>query len=216
MVKQFLITRPQYDRETSYLYSFSKAIVQIAKEDKHIHLTELPGSKANRKNVESLLSTNRPTLAFFNGHGDDETVFGHNDKPVLDKANISLTKSKIVYALACNSLIKLGKLSINNGAKAYIGYKDEFMWVGDPSRSAVPDKDKNSAPFRKVCHLLIYSLFKGEAVRYSIEKVKEEYKKLIKHYGNSEDDFGDAPSIGFALSWDLLSLDMVGDPKATF
>lgn len=216
MVKQFLITRPLHDKETAYLYSFSKAIVRIAKEDKKIHLAELSGKEANRGDVEVALSTSDPTLAFFNGHGDDETIFGHKDKPVLDKDNIDLTKDKIVYALACNSLIKLGPLAIGTGAKAYIGYNDEFMWVGDPSKSAVPEKDKNSAPFRRVCHHLIHNLIQGRPVGEVIEKTKMEYKKLIKHYGTSEDNFGDAPSIGLALSWDLLSLDMVGDPGATF
>ena len=127
-----------------------------------------------------------------------------------------LKKNKIVYALACNSLVKLGPLAIKNGAKAYIGYNDEFMWVGDPSKSSVPDKDKNSAPFRRVCHLLVYSLLKGMPVKESIEKTKLEYIKLIRHYGTSEDNFGDAPAIGLALSWNLLSLDIVGNPNAAF
>lgn len=216
MVKQFLITRPQYDKETSYLYSFSKAIVQIVKENKDIHLNELENTKVNRKNVESALLTKNLTLVFFNGHGDHETVFGHKDQPILDKNNIRLTKDKIIYALACDSLVTLGPLSVKEGAKAYIGYKDKFMWIGDPTKSAVPDKDKNSAPFRRVCHNLIDNLIKGISVEKTIKKTKEEYKKLIKQYGTSEDDFGDAPSIGFALSWDMLSLDMVGDPNSSF
>ncbi|MCK5281778.1 MAG: hypothetical protein KAK00_00040 [Nanoarchaeota archaeon] len=166
--------------------------------------------------VENTLSANVKTLAFFNGHGDDETVFGHNDQPILDKDNINLTKDKIIYALACNSLVKLGPLAIKNGAKTYIGYNDEFMWVGDPSKSAVPDKDKNSAPFRKVCHTLIHDLLTGAPVGRALEKAKFEYKKLIKHYGTSKDNFGDAPSIGLALSWDLLSLNLVGNATAAF
>ena len=51
----------------------------------------------------------------------------------------------------------------------------------------------------------------------SLEKTKVEYRKLIKTYGTSEDDpFGDAPAIGLALSWDLICLDLVGDPNTTF
>jgi len=205
-----------HDKETSYLHSFSKAIVQIAKENQTIHLTDLFGAKANRKNVENSLSPKINTLAFFNGHGDEETVFGHDDQPILDKDNINITQGKIIYALACSSLVKLGPLAIKNGARTFIGYNDEFMWVGDPSKSAVPDKDKNSAPFRKICHTIIYDLLIGTPVGISINKAKTEYKKLIKHYGTSKDNFGDAPSIGLALSWDLLSLGMVGDPTAAF
>ncbi|MAG78001.1 hypothetical protein CL616_01410 [archaeon] len=217
MVKQFLITRPRYDKHTGYLYSFSKAIIRIIKENKKIHLNELKGSKANRKNVISSLSKQKPTLVFFNGHGNEWTVFGHNDKPILDEENINLTKGKIIYALACDSLTELGEVAVNKGAKAYIGYKDEFMWVGDPSKSSAPDKDKNAIPFRRACHVLIYSLVTGIPVKKAIQKTKGEYRKLIKTYGNSKDDpYGDTPAIGLALSWDMLALDMVGDPKAAF
>lgn len=217
MVKQFLITRPRHDKETSYLHSFSKAIVQIVKENRAIRLTELDGSKANRNEVESSLSTKDQTLAFFNGHGDEETVYGHENKAILDRDNIRLIDTKIVYALACSSLVGLGKLAIQNGARTYIGYRDEFMWIGDPSTSATPDKDKNAAPFRKVCHILIHSLVTGMPTGKSLEKTRAEYRKLIKTYGTSEDDpFGDVAAIGFALSWDLTCLDMVGDANASF
>lgn len=217
MTKQFLITRPMHDKETSYLYSFSKAIVRIVKEDKNIHLTELEGEKANRYDFESAMRSSCPTLAYLNGHGDEKVVFGHENNPILDFNNVKLTKDKIICALACSSLVELGQLAIESGAKVYIGYKDEFMWVGDPSKSAVPDKNKNAAPFRKVCHMLINSLVCGEPAGKAIEKTKIEYKKLIKSYGNSEDNpFGDAPAIGLALSWDLICLDLVGDLNTTF
>jgi hypothetical protein len=217
MAKQFLITRPKHDKETSYLYSFSKSIIVIVKENNKIRLTDLNGSKANRKNVEVFLNTKDKTLVFFNGHGDERTIFGHNDTPILDKKNVKLTIDKIVYALACNSLVTLGEWAIKEKARAYIGYKDEFMWIGDPSRSASPDKDKNAMPFRKACHCLIHMLVKGTPVGETVEKTKEEYKKLIKNYGTCEDDpFGDAPAIGFALSWNMLSLDMKGDKCAVF
>lgn len=217
MVKQFFITRPRHDKETSYLHSFSKAITKITKGNKMIRLTELEDSKANRKNVEDSLSTTDKTLAFFNGHGDEKTVYGYQDKPILDSGNVSLTKGKIVYALACSSLVQLGELAVKKGAHAYIGYKNEFMLIGEPSKSATPDKDKNAAPFRKACHVLINSLINGISVKESIEKTKIEYEKLIRNYGTSEDDpFGDAPAIGFALSWDMLCLDLVGNPHSTF
>lgn len=217
MVKQFLITRPRHDQETAYLYSFSRAIIQVAKEDKTFRVKELADSRANRIEVETALSTNEPTLAFFNGHGDEETVYGHKDKPILDKENVPLTAKKIVYALACSSLVKLGKLSVRHGAQAYVGYRDEFMWVGDPSTSAVPDKDKNAAPFRKVCHVLIHSLVMGTPIGKALEKTRMEYKKLIRNYGTSEDDpCGDVAAIGFALAWNLTCLDMVGNPDAAF
>ena len=216
MTKQFLVTRPNHDKQTSYLHSFSKAAVVIIKENTKIRLTDLEGADAVRYKFEEALNTAEPTLVFLNGHGDDESVCGHKDEIILDKNNIELSKNKIVYALACDSLVGLGELAVSKGAQAYIGYRDKFMWVGDPAKSAAPDKDKNAAPFRKVCHTLISSLIKGMTVNETIKKTRFEYKRLIRNYGTSEDNFGDAPAIGFALAWNLTALDFEGKPSASF
>ena len=217
MVKHFLITRPVHDRETSYLYSFSKGIVKIAKSDRGIHVTDLPGKNANRANLEASLEAVCPRLIFLNGHGDKNTVWGHNDEIIFDEENVALAKNNIVYALACNSLIGLGKFAVKKkGVEAYIGYADEFMWIGEPSRSSSVDKDKSAAPFRRACHVLINSLLSGESVGMAIKHTQKMYKKLIKTYGTSEDDYGDAPLIGLALSWDLFFLGMEGNPQAAF
>lgn len=216
MTKQFLITRPNYNPETAYIYSFSNAIVAMAKQDKSMHITEIKSPDATRKNFESQLVKTNPGLVFLNGHGDKRTILGHDDEPILDVKNIDLVKEKIVYALACESLAQLGKIAAQIGVKAYIGYEKEFRWVVDPSRTSTPDKDKNAAPFRRVCHVLGSSLLSGEPAGKSIERAKEEYKKLIRNYGTSEDNFGDAPLIGLALSWDFLFLGMEGDASAAF
>jgi len=216
MVKQFLITRPNYDKETSYVYSFSKAVVAIAKENKEIHVTELDGKNVTRKNFVAAVSANKPRLIFLNGHGDKMEIYGHNDEPILDKANVNLTSGKIVYALSCGSLIGLGNLAIKSGAEAYIGYEEEFTWVGEISKTAIPDKDKNASPFRKICFLLGKNLLSGMTVGESVTRTREEYKRLIKNYGTSEDYYGDAPLIGLALSWNLLFLGFQGKPNAVF
>lgn len=217
MVKKFLITRPKHDIITSYLHDFSKEIVKTIKESSDIHITNLEGTKATRINLENCLTKEEPKLVFLNGHGDRKSVAGHKDEKILDKKNIRLTKGKIIYSLSCDSLTDLGEISIDKGANAYIGYKASFMLVRDPSREGVPNKDKNALPFKRVCTTLINSLVYGTSVGLSIERTKEEYRKLIRSYGTSEDDpYGDTPLIRFALAWNLEFLDMHGDPKATF
>ena len=216
MVKHFLITRPRYYKETSYIYSFSKPIIEIVKEDKNIQVIELNETDATRKNLEKALSKTKPKLIFLNGHGNKESVWGHKDEPVLDKSNAHLTKKGIVYALACSSLAELGQDTVEVGALAYVGYEKEFKWVVDPSRTSSPEKDKNAAPFRRVCFVLGKNLVSGLPVAESIQKTQEEYERLIKSYGSSEDDFGDAPLIGLFLAWNLSFLGMRGDPNAAF
>ena len=217
MVKKFLITRPRHDIVTSYLHDFSKEVVKKLKRDSTIHITELEGEKANRIKLEKCLVKESPGLVFLNGHGDIGLVAGHNDEIILDSRNIHLTKNMIIYSLACNSLVDLGTIAVEIGTSAYIGYRDRFMLVRDPSREGTPAKDKNALPFKKVCSVLINSLVSGTPVSRSIELTKGEYRKLIRSYGTSEDDpYGDTPLIRLALAWDLEFLDMQGNPMASF
>lgn len=217
MVKKFLITRPTHDIITSYLHDFSKEIVKTVKGGEDIHITNLESSKATRANVEKYLEKENPKLIFLNGHGDKWKVAGHKDEAILDKANVGLTNGKIVYALSCDSLEELGQKAVDEGARAYVGYKSRFMLVLDPYRSSSPGKDKNALPFKRACCKLINALVFGISVQEAIEKTKEEYRHSIRSYGTSEDDpYGDVPLIRFALAWNLEFLDMLGDPEAAF
>jgi len=217
MVKKILITRPNHDIATSYLYNFSKNIVKIIKQTKDIHITNLQSKEANRKKFEKALLKEKPGLIFLNGHGNEKTVCGYKDEVILDNKNITCTKGKIVYALACDSLKDLGEEAIKQGTKSYIGYKANFMIVRDPTRINNPSKDKNALPFKKACSCLINALIFGKKVKDAIDLTKKEYIKSIQSYGTSEDDpYGDTPLIRFALAWNLEFLDAYGNQNAIF
>lgn len=215
MVKKILVTRPKHDIPTSYLYYFSEDILKQVKNLKKIHITNLDGEKANKTNFEKSLIKESPKLIFLNGHGNQNCVTGHQNKEILNEKNINLTKNKIVYALACNSLKNLGKKAIQKGTLTYIGYKDKFMVVRDITRTSNPKKDKNALPFKKACSTLINSLvLDRKTVEEAINLTKKEYINLIRSYGTSEEDpFGDPPLIRFALTWNWLYLDMEGNPS---
>jgi|SRR3989338_8398434 len=217
MVKKFIVTRPNWDIMTSYLYDFSKTIIKSVKETKDIHLTSIENNEVNRINFENSVKKENPKLIFLNGHGDKKSVAGHENEIILDEKNINLAKDKIIYALACDSLEDLGKTAVKEGAKSYIGYKASFMIVRDPSRESNPSKDNNALPFRRACNTLINSLVIGSSVEESVNLTKKEYTYFIKFYGTSKDDpYGDVPLIRFALAWNLEFLDFEGNPNASF
>ena len=217
MTKKFLITRPAHDIITSYLYDFSKDIVKTARNSDDIHVTSLEGEDSCRVLFEKSLVKEAPRLVFLNGHGNRKIVAGYKNEHLLDFDNVHMVKGKIVYALACDSLAELGVEAVKKGAEAYIGYRAKFMLVRDISREGSPSKDKNALPFKNVCSVLILSLLSGASAGKSIEKTKEEYVRLIKSYGTSEDDpYGDTPLIRFALAWNLEFLGMEGNPEASF
>ena len=208
MVKKFIITRPKYDIATSYLYAFSEDITKLLRKTKDIHITSLEISEVNRENFEKAIDKENPGLIFLNGHGDRKSVLGHQDLVILDDTNVKLTKDSIVYALACDSLEDLGKMAVNEGAIAYIGYRAKFMIVREPSRTSSPSKDNNALPFKRACNAMINALVFGNNIEKSIELTKKEYVHSIKSYGTSKDDpYGDVPLIRFALAWDLEFLD---------
>ena len=216
MTKRFLITRPKHDVNTSYLYDFSKNIVETIKATPDIKITVLEGFEANRNETEKALTKLNPGLVFLNGHGNKKSVMGHRDEIILDEKNVILTKDKIVYALSCDSLEELGPIAIKKGTRAYIGYRASFMIIYDPTRSGSPHKDKNALPFKRACSTLIDALVFGNTVEKAIELTKREYIHLIRSYGTSEDDpYGDVPLIRFALAWDHEFLDAEGDLNTT-
>ncbi|MBI2135442.1 hypothetical protein HYU06_00030 [Candidatus Woesearchaeota archaeon] len=217
MVKVFLATRPKHDVITSYLYAFSEEIIKAVKGMDNIHLANLEGESATRFNLEQSLVKDKPKLIFLNGHGDKKRVAGHKDEVILDENNIHLSKDKIVYAIACDSLEELGEIAVEKGAKAYIGYRAKFMLVVDPSRTTSPNKDNNALPFKKACTTLINSLIFGEKVNAAVERTKSEYRQLIRSLGTSEDDpYGDVPLVRFALAWNLEFLGVCGDGEESF
>lgn len=98
-----LITRPQYEHTTYYLYHWNKPIISTA-EKMEIKLVDLDGTRATKKELTNVIKKINPNLILFNGHGDESSITGNNGE-ILIKAgeNETLLKGKIVYALSCSS-----------------------------------------------------------------------------------------------------------------
>lgn len=215
MAKSVIITRPQHDNETFYLHSFMKDIIEEGKNIPGLHIIDLEARSATRAKLESS-AKDGARLMILNGHGTPSDVRGHNNEIILDRTNLKMTKGAIVHALACDSLIKLGKEAAKQGTAAYVGYSAKFMIPCDPTRSSSPEKDRNAYPVKKACNSTIIALLHGETVQKAVDLTKTEYKRQIRAYGNSQDDpYGDAALIGFALAWNLSFLGFEGKATAS-
>lgn len=108
----YLITRPNYDDTTHYLFNWSEETIKLA-EGQGAKVLDLQGEKANREEFESRMKKFSPKLVMINGHGDADLVTGHKNQ-MLIKAGVNeeLLKSKIVYALSCKSAQVLGPKSV--------------------------------------------------------------------------------------------------------
>lgn len=218
-MKAILFTRPNYDIATKYLHYFSDELVKHTHSIKECTAISLERSKVTRKEFEKILDKKSPKLLILNGHGTFNSILGHKGEVILDKDNIRKLKSKIVYAVACDSSEELGDLAVDKGgAVAYIGYEANFMVIIDPTYTTSPSKDKNAKPFRQIYVSTVLGLLCGFSVEKSVDRTKKLIREKIREYGvyGIRDKFGDAPLIRFALHWDLFFLKLHGNSKAVF
>lgn len=215
MKKTMLITRPEHDDTTHYLSSWSKEAIIIAQK-KGILVLDLHREKANKKITVSMLSKQNPTLIVFNGHGTEAVVCGHNKEPLLiAEKNEQLLKDKIVYAISCKSAKELGPKSVQSGAKAYIGYNDDFIFFYDPKKITYPLEDETAKLFLEPSYELIISLIKGNAVEESCKRSKrlfeDNIRKLLSSKATEEET-----SMARYLWWDSIHQDFLGYKESSF
>lgn len=210
--KTFLITTPQHDDVLSYCSAWSGEIIEFA-EKRGFNVISLPQDKANRKEFESRIKKNKPNFVMFNGHGNPDSVLGH-DNEVLVKVNDNeaLMNGKVVYARSCYALSKLGKSCHSKGTKAFIGYYLPFMFVSDPNRSAHPLKDEFATPCFASSNTIPLTLLKGNTAREATNRCREQTDKLIEYWKTK--DIVEAPTIVACLMWNKKGLGIEGDKTA--
>ncbi|KKP78437.1 MAG: hypothetical protein A2271_05085 [Candidatus Moranbacteria bacterium RIFOXYA12_FULL_35_19] len=179
MNKLFLITRPNYEITTRYLFAWSGIIVDTAKA-KGINVVELRKDKANRKEFESRLTKLKPRLVIINGHGSDTCVTGHDGEVLVEAGqNEDILCSKIVYSLSCNSASCLGAESVKAGALCYIGYKTKFTFFHQ-NKITHPLDDNIAKLFLDPSNQVALSLLKGNRTQDANRKSKELSMKNIR------------------------------------
>lgn len=72
-------------------------------------------------------SVNKKAFLFISyTHGSETELLKNGITPFIsDSINTTCLKNSISYCFACNAGKKLGQVLINNGAKAFVGYKEE-------------------------------------------------------------------------------------------
>jgi hypothetical protein len=215
LTKKILITRPEHDDTTHYLSHWNQHSIEIA-QTKGFKTFDLHRKRANRKEVEGILSKQDPDLVVLNGHGNDNVVAGHRDNPlIVNGQNEELLKGRITYAISCRSAKKLGRKSVTSGAKAYIGYEDDFIFFYDPHKVSRPLKDKTAELFLKPATEVVISLIKGSMAGEAADKSKQSFKINMRKLLSSESAEKEA-SMAKYLWWDMRNLVCLGDKHSRF
>lgn len=179
-MKGFLITRVNYDKVNRYIYAWCEELLAFAKKNWAVY--ELSGHKANRKNVESYLKKQKPSLVILNGHGTADTVLGHNHQDLISTQhqNEHLLQGMNVFIRACTAGLILGKTIKKKGANGFIGYKIPFSFWHDPTANlSHPLQDLDAEPFRVCSNQVAISLLKGHTVREAHNLSIATYKRVI-------------------------------------
>lgn len=174
-----LITRPNHDITTNYLYFWSKNLIDFAKKV-GFSVVDLSKERANKEEFLSILTKVKPGLVVVNGHGNDSSVTGFDNETLLDtNSDLKLLRNKLVYARSCRSAKKLGRKTITKGCLAYIGYDDDFVFLIDEDKITRPLEDKIAGQFLEPANYLVILLLKGHFVYEANQRSKEKYKQNI-------------------------------------
>lgn len=186
MMRAFLITRPNFDFATNYLFYWSKYVIDEA-DKRGVKLLDLAYEKADRKTFESYCTKQKPRLIFFNGHGSSNTIKGH-DNEILVKAgdNEKILLNKIIYARSCDAAKKLGPKCIKSGTETFIGYTDEFVLVFSQKKASRPLKDSLAALFLEPSNLIPISILKGNTAIKAYNKSQAAMKRNLQYMLSSK------------------------------
>lgn len=208
-----LITRPNHDITTMYLYYWSISLITYAQKI-GTAVVDLSAKRANAKELLSILKKVDPFFVVFNGHGNEKTITGYDNEPLItaDDSVTALSK-KIVYARSCSSAKELGKKSVKKGCKAYIGYDDEFVFVIESNKLSRPLKDTSASLFLEPANQVVIVLLKGHTVFEANRRSKEMYRKNAQKFTTSSATSDEKDLIPF-LVWDYSHQVCLGDQEA--
>lgn len=212
-MSSLLLTRPNHDDYTCYLYHWSKQILALAT-SKGMHVTDVHDKKVTRKEVQSRITKLSPELLLLNGHGSEDVMTGHDKEAILDAQNAGILKGTIAYAISCLTAVNLGPLSVSKGAKAYIGFSREHVIFYDKTKMTNPLNDKDAANFIEPALAVSVSLIKGHTVEESYNASLAAHKRNLRAMVVSNANASQTPEFS-ALFWNMRSLKYHGNGSAT-
>lgn len=192
MSKSIIVTRPNYDITTNYLFHWTQPIISFSI-NRQVRVYDLHGSKAARANLESYRSKRQSQIICLNGHGSANSVAGQDEEVLIDSSDkhLSIYKGTIIYARSCQSASKLGSTMVKKGTSAYIGYKNDFIFFRDNNYLTRPLRDPTAKYFLEPSNLIMTTLIKGhtvkEADKRSKRSMRQNFLKLLTSISSADD-----------------------------
>ncbi|MBI4918574.1 hypothetical protein HY837_01480 [archaeon] len=165
------------------MFEWSIPVANLA-EKKGIKVDFVDGKEVVKSEIISRIEKLDPKFIFLNGHGDDATFYGHENKIAIEISDVGLFDNKVVFTRACNCAKKLGKEAADNhNCKSFIGYENEFVNVRQTNTEILPLRDEVSRPIWEASNVVPEKIIEGstvaEAIEMSHKKTTREIMRLI-------------------------------------
>lgn len=143
------------------------------------------------------------------GHGDKDSFTGQNESVIIEvgRYNPREVKGKMIKLLSCQTGVALGPDLVKNGAKAFLGYIDDYVWVMDSDLAFTPWADKLAATSLLPVVDELNALLDGKTAREAFEIERAGY---LQNAMVEEDDL-----IKACLNFNYKNAVLLGDPAAT-
>lgn len=185
MRKTFLVTRPNHDLITNYLFHWSGQVIKEAV-NKNFQVLDLKERKANKRDLENYVKKNKPTLIFFNGHGSSSAICGYDDGVLVEvDKNEGLLSNAVIYARSCSAAEYLGRRCVQEGTVAFVGYRKDYFLGYSQSKSTQPLADRVAGLFLEPSNLIPISLLKENTAGESFRKSQEAMRRNIRFMNSS-------------------------------
>lgn len=203
-----LITRPNHDITTNYLYYWSEQIIDFASE-KGVSVFDLAGKKATKNEFVGRMKKLNPKFVMFNGHGNPGAIGGYNNETLVDMKNIEILEGRIIFSRSCSSAQVLGASSVKNGG-AFIGYNDDFVFLIDNAHVTKPLNDKLAALFLAPSNHVAVALLKQHSAGEATERSRAMFRQSIVKALSTDATDDDKDALPY-LVWDMSHQVCLGD-----
>jgi hypothetical protein len=166
----------------------------------------LIGSADNAENLGKVITSTDLLIA--GGHGSDGDILGQDDiNPILDADNLPDMSGKIIWLVSCDTGKDLGPALISAGAKAFVGFQQDLVWIASPLLAFTPWFDNQSMLVMKPIMDGINTLLNGKTVQ-------ESYDVMISGFTDSLSVVDDE-LYAQMIQWNIDNAVILGDKTAT-
>jgi len=143
------------------------------------------------------------------GHGQHASITGQHDEVLLEVGNYNpnIVTNRFVKFLSCQTGETLGPDMIQKGAKAYQGYKEDYLWIADEEYKTHPWDDPIASKWLLPVVDAIDAMLSGSTNKAVYEMEREAYRVNA----DKETDELSRSLLTYAYS----NLMILGDPEAT-